>query len=82
MSAASTTTIRISRLARQEAHALARSLGKPMSEVVEGAIHAERRRVFWEHFRAAAAGDAEQESEAALYQGTLPDGLEAEGVPR
>jgi hypothetical protein len=84
-----TTTIRISRRARQEARALADATGKPMSQAVEDAIHAERRRVFWQQFRAAAARvaadpavGAEEQAEAALFEGTLLDGLEDEGIPQ
>lgn len=59
-----------------------------MTEAVEDAIHAERRRVFWQQFRAAAARVAddpavgeEEQVEAALYEGTLLDGLEDEAIP-
>ncbi len=85
----STTTIRISRRAQREARALADATGKPMSQVVEDAIHAERRRVFWHQFRAAAAQVAEdpeaaaaERAEVALFEGTLLDGLEGEDVPQ
>ncbi len=84
-----TTTIRISRRARQEARALADATGKPMSQAVEDAIHAERRRVFWQQFRAAAArvaadpaAAAEEQADSALFEGALLDGLEGEGIPR
>ena len=85
----STTTIRISQRARDEARALAEATGKRMSEAVEQAIHAERRRVFWRQFKEAAArvradpeALAEEEAERELYEGTLMDGLEDESIPR
>jgi hypothetical protein len=60
-----------------------------MSQVVEDAILAERRRVFWEQFRAAAAqvaadpvAAAEEQAETAFFEGTLLDGLEGEDIPR
>jgi hypothetical protein len=60
-----------------------------MSQAVEDAIHAERRRVFWQQFRAAAgrveadpAVAAEERAETAALEGTLLDGLEDEGIPR
>jgi predicted DNA-binding protein len=84
----STTTIRISRRAQREARALAQATGKPMSQVVEDAIQAERRRVFWSQFRAAAArvaedpqASAEESAETAFFEGTLSDGLEGEAIP-
>jgi predicted transcriptional regulator len=84
-----TTTIRISQRARREAHALAEATGRPMSQVVEDAIHAERERAFWRQFReaaAAVAGDpvaaAEERAELDLLEGSLMDGLEEEGVPQ
>jgi len=58
-----------------------------MSQVVEDAIHAERRRIFWSQFRAAAAraadpnAAAEEGAETAIFEGTLPDGLEDEAIP-
>jgi len=79
-----TTTIRISRRARLEARSLADATGKPMSQAVEDAIHAERRRVFWRQFREAAArvGDGpEEQAETELFEGTLMDGLEGEDIP-
>jgi hypothetical protein len=60
-----------------------------MSQAVEDAIHAERRRVFWQQFRAAAAGvaadpeaAAQEQAEAASWEGTLVDGLEGEAIPQ
>ena len=60
-----------------------------MSQAVEDAIHAERRRVFWQQFRRAAAGvaadpsaAAEEQAEVASFDGTLLDGLDSEGIPR
>jgi hypothetical protein len=59
-----------------------------MSQAVEDAIHAERRRVFWQQFREAAAtveadpaALADEQAETALFEGTLLDGLEGEDVP-
>jgi hypothetical protein len=82
------TTIRISQRARDEARELARMTGKPISQAVEEAIRAERRRLFWASFRQAAATAAENPAVAAeeaadrgLFEGTLADGLEAEPVP-
>ena len=82
------TTIRISRKARDEARELARVTGKPISQAVEEAIRAERRRLFWATFRQAAASTSENtaaaDDEAAdreLFEGTLADGLDAEPVP-
>jgi hypothetical protein len=84
-----TTTIRISHRAREEARALADAIGKSMSEAVEEAISAERRRVFWRQFRRAAArleadpaALAEDRAETALFEGTLLDGLEDEDIPQ
>jgi predicted transcriptional regulator len=84
-----TTTIRISQRARREARALADATGRPMSQVVEDAIHAERERAFWRQFREAAAAvaadpiaTAEERAELDLLEGSLMDGLEDEGVPQ
>jgi len=62
--------------------------GKPISQAVEEAIRAERRRLFWASFRQAAASAAENPAAAAeeaanreLFESTLADGLEAEPVP-
>jgi hypothetical protein len=59
-----------------------------MSQAVEDAIHAERRRVFWQQFREAAgrvkadpAAAAAEEAETAFFEGTLIDGLDGEGIP-
>jgi hypothetical protein len=56
---------------------------------VAEAIHAERRRVFWQTFREAVtraiadpAVAAEDRAEAILFEGTLLDGLEDKGIPR
>jgi hypothetical protein len=82
------TTIRISRRARDEARELARVTGKPISQAVEEAIRAERRRVFWASFRQAATsaaanplGAAEEAADRELFEATLADALEAEPVP-
>ena len=82
------TTIRISQQARDEARELARVTGKPISQAVEGAIRAERRRLFWASFRQAAAATSRNPSDAAdeaadreLFEGTLSDGLDTEPVP-
>jgi hypothetical protein len=60
-----------------------------MSQAVEDAIHSERRRVFWQQFRGAAAqvaadptATAEEQAETALFEDTLLDGLEGEGIPQ
>lgn len=81
------TTIRISRQARG-ARDLARMTGKPISQVVEEAITAERRRLVWASFRQAVASTSENPAAAAeevvdreLFEGTLADGLDAEPVP-
>jgi hypothetical protein len=83
-----TTTIRISLRARHEARALAEATGRRMSEAVEQAIYAERRRVFWQQFKEAAAqvnadpeAAAQEKADRELYEGTLLDGLEDEGIP-
>jgi len=67
---------------------LARATGKPISQAVEEAIRAERRRLFWASFRRAAAttaenpaAEAEEATDRELFEGTLADGLEAEPVP-
>jgi hypothetical protein len=82
------TTIRISREARDEARELARVTGKPISQAVEQAIRAERQRLFWASFRQAVASTSEntaaageEASDRELFEGTLADGLEAEPVP-
>src|SRR5579884_210276 len=61
------TTVRVSLRARQEARALAEATGRPISEVIEDAILAERRRLFWRRFREAAARAGEQ-AEAELFE--------------
>jgi hypothetical protein len=81
----SSTTIRVSQRAREEARELAHETGKSISQAVEAAIRAERRRLFWAGFRAAAAGDQDADEEAAdreLFEGTLADGLDEEPVPQ
>lgn len=85
----SSTTIRISRRARDEARELARATGKPISLAVEEAIRAERRRLFWSSFRRAAvatsenpAAASEEAADRELFEGTLADGLDAEPVPK
>lgn len=62
--------------------------GKPISQAVEEAIRAERRRLFWASYRQAAAAITENQvaagDEAAdreLFEGTLADALDAEPVP-
>ena len=82
------TTIRISQKARDEAREIARVSGRPISQVVEEAIRAERRRVFWASFRQAVAANSENLADAAeeaadreLFEATLPDGLETEPIP-
>lgn len=62
--------------------------GKPISQAVEEAIRAERRRVFWASFRQAAASAAanplaaaEEAADRELFEATLADGLEAEPIP-
>lgn len=82
------TTIRISRHAHDAARELARMTGKPISQAVEEAIRAERRRLFWASFRQAAATTSENPAAAAeeaadreLFEGTLADGLDDEPVP-
>jgi hypothetical protein len=82
------TTIRISQKAREEARDLARATGKPISQVVEAAIRAEHRRLFWANFRQAAAAVSKNPGAAAaeafdreFFEGTLADGLEAEPIP-
>lgn len=62
--------------------------GKPISQAVEEAIRAERRRLFWASFRQAAAttsvnpaAAAEAAADRELFEGTLADGLDAEPVP-
>jgi len=84
----SSTTIRISRQARDEARELARGTGKPISQAVEEAIRAERRRLFWASFRQAAAtvlkdpsAATEEAADRELFEGTLGDGLDAEPIP-
>lgn len=59
-----------------------------MSDAVEDAIYAERRRVFWQQLRDASASvkadpevEAHERAELELYEGTLMDGLEDEGIP-
>jgi hypothetical protein len=59
-----------------------------MSEAIEDAIYAERRRLFWQQFKDAAArartdpqATDEERAELELYEGTLMDGLEEEGHP-
>lgn len=82
------TTIRISHKAREEARALARAAGKPISLAVEDAIRRERRRLFFEQYRQAAAAVradpqamAEEEADLVIWEETLMDGLEDEPVP-
>lgn len=62
--------------------------GKSISQAVEEAIRAERRRLFWASFRQAAAatsgnpGDAVAEAaDRELFEATLADGLDAEPIP-
>lgn len=61
---------------------------KPISQAVEEAIRAERRRLFWASYQQAAAAITENQvaagEEAAdreLFEGTLADALDAEPVP-
>jgi hypothetical protein len=82
------TTIRISQKAREEARELARATGKPISQVVEAAIRAEHRRLFWASFRQAAAtvarnpvASAAEAADRELFEGTLADGLDAQTIP-
>jgi len=82
------TTIRISQQARNEARELARVTGKSISQAVEEAIRAERRRLFWASFRQAAAATTgnqvaavEEAADRELFEGTLGDALDAEPVP-
>lgn len=82
------TTIRISQQARDEARELARATGKPISQAVEEAIRAERRRLFWASFREAAVASSGNQADAAeeavdreLFEATLADGLDAEPSP-
>lgn len=84
----SSTTIRISWQARDEARELARVTGKPMAQVVEEAIRAERRRLFWASFRQAAAtaledpaAAAEEAADREIFEGTLNDALDDEPIP-
>lgn len=60
-----------------------------MSQAVEDAIHAERRRVFWQQFRDAAArvdadprALAEEQAETGIFEGTLLDDLDDERIPQ
>jgi len=62
--------------------------GKSISQAVEEAIRAERRRLFWASFRQAAAATTrnqvaavEEAADRELFEGTLGDALDAEPVP-
>ena len=62
--------------------------GKSISQAVEEAIRAERRRLFWASFRQAAAAitgnqvaAVEEAADRELFEGTLGDALDAEPVP-
>jgi predicted transcriptional regulator len=80
----STTTVRISKRARAKAEAVAAATNRSMSSVIEDAVDAYRRDVFWRQYeegierlredpQAWADYSAEREAEA----GSLRDGLES-----
>jgi len=82
---AGTTTVRISKRARANAEAVAAATNRSMSSVIEDAVDAYRRDIFWRQYEegikrlrldAEAWADyvGEQESEASALQ----DGLEPE----
>jgi hypothetical protein len=77
------TTIRISEKTRDILHALARDAGLPMAEVVEKAVEQYRRRQIldaanadYAALRADPAAWAEIQTERAVWDMTLADGLE------
>jgi predicted DNA-binding protein len=79
----STTTIRVSKRARERAAAMAARAGRPISAVVEEAIDAYQADLFWrqaEHALDVLAGDPEAWSdmmaERKEWEATLADGLD------
>jgi len=85
----STTTVRISGHTRDRLAALATQTKRPMSAVLETAVAAYERRLFWERFAAAVehtAADpaewAEVEAERRELEGTLRDNLDDDPAPR
>ena len=77
------TTIRVSEKTRDTLHALARDVGVPMAEVVEQAIEAYRRQRIldtanaqYAALRADSEAWAEVQTERAVWDVTLTDGLE------
>jgi hypothetical protein len=80
-----TTMMRVSRRAREDAEALAAATGKPMSLVIEEALAALRKAAYWQQFtegierlKADSVGQADEQSDLDLYEGTLMDGLQDE----
>jgi predicted transcriptional regulator len=80
-----TTTVRISKRARANAEAVAAATNRSMSNVIEEAVDAYRREIFWRHYEEG-IGRLRQDPEAwADYvgereaeAGALRDGLEPE----
>lgn len=83
---APTTMMRVTRRAREDAEALSEATGRPMSAIIEEALAARRKALYWQQFRDAVRqveadplAQAEERAELAVYEGTLMDGLEDEG---
>lgn len=79
-----TTTIRVSQKVHRQLNTLARSEGVSMQQVLEAALEHYRRRQFllavndaYAALRNDPAAQAEETAEQALWDNTLPDGLEA-----
>ena len=77
------TTVRVSEQTRDRLAALAKQRGKPMIDVIEEAVDALERRVFWdavdsgyETLRNDKEAWAEVLAERAEWDGTLRDGLD------
>jgi len=82
---AATTTVRISRRARANAEAVAAATNRSMSSVIEEAVDAYRREIFWRQYEEGIArlrqdpeAWADYESEREAEAGSLRDGLTPE----
>jgi hypothetical protein len=80
-----TTTVRISRRARANAEAVAAATHRSMSSVIEEAVEAYRREIFWrqyeegiQHLRRDPDAWAEYAGEREAEAGALRDGLGSE----